>query len=72
MKSTLSMLKHPALRRQGAPALEWVLLITIVVIGGPGGLAAVRNATVQEFTDLSKAAEQIKITTAAETGVGGT
>jgi len=52
MKKALSMLKGPAARK-GALALEWVLLITIVVIGVLGGLAAVRNATVKEITDLS-------------------
>lgn len=53
-------------RRTGALALEWILLLTIVVIGVLGGLAAVRNATVQEITDLSKAVEQINIKTSAE------
>jgi hypothetical protein len=66
MKSAFSLLKHPALRRKGALALEWVLLITIVVIGVLGGLAAVRNATVKEITDLSKAVEQINVKTSAE------
>jgi hypothetical protein len=66
MKSALLPLKHPALRRKGALALEWILLITIVVIGVLGGLAAVRNATVQEITDLSKAVEQINVKTSAE------
>ena len=66
MKSAFSLMKHPALRRNGALALEWVLLITIVVIGVLGGLAAVRNATVKEITDLSKAVEQINVKTSAE------
>ena len=65
MKSALSN-KHPALRRKGALALEWILLITIVVVGVLGGLAAVRNATVKEITDLSKAVEQINVKTSAE------
>ncbi len=66
MKLALSLLKQPNLRRKGALALEWVLLITIVVIGVLGGLAAVRNATVKEITDLSKAVEQINVKTSAE------
>ena len=65
MKKALSMLKRPAVRK-GALALEWILLITIVVIGVLGGLAAVRNATVKEITDLSKAVEQINVKTSAE------
>ena len=75
MKSALSLLKHPSLQRpagrKGALALEWVLLITIVVVGVLGGLAAVRNATVKEITDLSKAVEQINIKTSAELGAEG-
>ena len=66
MKSAQSLLKHPALRRKGSLALEWILLITIVVVGVLGGLAAVRNATVKEITDLSKAVEQINVKTSAE------
>lgn len=66
MKSAFSLLRHSAVRRKGALALEWILLITIVVIGVLGGLAAVRNATVKEITDLSKAVEQINVKTSAE------
>ena len=71
MKSAHALLKHPGLRRKGALALEWILLITIVVIGVLGGLAAVRNATVKEITDLSKAVEQINVKTSAEMGAEG-
>ena len=53
-------------RRKGSLALEWILLITIVVIGVLGGLAAVRNATVKEIIDLSEAIEQINVKTNAE------
>ena len=71
MKPTPSLFKHPGLRRNGALALEWILLITIVVIGVLGGLAAVRNATVKEITDLSKAVEQINVKTSAEIAAEG-
>lgn len=71
MKSAFSLIRHPSIRRKGALALEWILLITIVVIGVLGGLAAVRNATVKEITDLSKAVEQINIKTSAEIGAEG-
>jgi hypothetical protein len=70
MKKTRTLLNNPASRR-GALALEWVLLITIVVIGVLGGLAAVRNATIQEITDLSKAVEQINVKTSAEIAAEG-
>ena len=71
MKSAFSLIRHPSFRRKGALALEWILLITIVVIGVLGGLAAVRNATVKEITDLSKAVEQINIKTSAEIAAEG-
>ena len=58
-------------RRAGSIALEWILVITIVVIGVLGGLAAVRNATVKEITDLSKAVEQINVKTSAELAAEG-
>ena len=53
-------------KRRGALTLEWILLVTVLVIGIIGGLAAVRNATVKEITDLSKAVEQINVKTSAE------
>jgi len=71
MKSVQLPLKHSARCRQGSIALEWILLLTIVVIGVLGGLAAVRNATVKEITDLSKAVEQINIKTSAEIAAEG-
>lgn len=70
MKKAFTFLTSPSCRR-GALALEWVLLITIVVIGVLGGLAAVRNATVQEIIDLSKAVEQINVKTSAEIAAEG-
>jgi hypothetical protein len=71
MKLAFSLIRHPSFRRKGALALECILLITIVVIGVLGGLAAVRNATVKEITDLSKAVEQINIKTSAEIAAEG-
>jgi hypothetical protein len=71
MKFAFSFTRHLSFRRKGALALEWVLLITIVVIGVLGGLAAVRNATVKELTDLSKAVEQINVKTSAEIAAEG-
>jgi hypothetical protein len=71
MKPVLALVKRPFFRRKGALALEWVLLITIVVIGVLGGLAAVRNATIKEITDLAKAVEQINVKTSAEIAAEG-
>jgi hypothetical protein len=36
---------------------EWILVVTLVVIGLIGGLAAVRNAVLDELYDLSSAVE---------------
>jgi Flp pilus assembly pilin Flp len=53
-------------QRRGMLTLEWVLIITVVVIGIIGGLGAVRNATVGELSDLAEAIESLNVKTAAE------
>jgi hypothetical protein len=53
-------------RRRGVLTMEWVLLITVVVIGIIGGLGAVRNATLGELVDLAEAIESLNIKTEAE------
>ena len=53
-------------RRRGVLTLEWILLITVLVIGIIGGLGAVRNATNHELNDLAKAIDAIHITTEDE------
>lgn len=60
----LTRLRHHGARhqkRRGALTLEWVLLVTVLVIGIIGGLAAVRNATNAELTDLAEAIEAINV-----------
>ena len=42
-------------KRRGVLTLEWVLLVTLVVIGIIGGLGAVRYATVSELGQLADA-----------------
>ena len=42
-------------RRRGVLTLEWILLVTVIVIGIIGGLGIVRNATVGELRDLAEA-----------------
>jgi hypothetical protein len=49
------------LARRGAITLEWVLLVTLLVIGIVGGLAAVRNATNAELTDLAEAIGALQV-----------
>lgn len=53
-------------RRRGVLTLEWILLITVLVIGIIGGLGAVRNATVAELADLAEAISALNVKTLAE------
>jgi hypothetical protein len=39
-------------RRRGAITLEWVLLVTVIIIGTVGAVAAVRNALVTEYVEI--------------------
>lgn len=48
-------------QRRGALTLEWILLVTVLVIGIIGGLGAVRAATVAELIDLAGAIEAINM-----------
>lgn len=52
--------------RRGVLTLEWVLLVTVVVIGVIGGLGAVRNATIGELSDLAESIEALNVKTQAE------
>ncbi len=40
-------------RRRGVLTFEWILLISLLVIGVIGGLSAVRNALLCELSDLA-------------------
>ena len=40
---------------QGVLTFEWILLITVLVIGVVGGLSAVRDAVVSELGDVAEA-----------------
>ena len=53
-------------RRRGVLTLEWILLVTVIVIGIIGGLGAVRNATLGELTDLAEAITHLNVKTEAE------
>jgi hypothetical protein len=39
-------------RRRAAITLEWVLLVTVLIIGTVGGVAAVRNALILEYQEM--------------------
>ncbi|MEX0865815.1 MAG: hypothetical protein WD030_00560 [Pirellulales bacterium] len=56
MKKALAnfLTPRPKLRRRGMLTLEWILLLTVVVIGVIGGLAAVRDAILDELHDLQQ------------------
>jgi hypothetical protein len=53
-------------QRRGVLTLEWILIVTVLVIGIIGGLGAVRNATVAELSDLAEAIEALNVKTKAE------
>ena len=46
-------------RRRGVLTLEWILLLTVLVIGIIGGLGAVRFAINAELQDLADAIEAL-------------
>ena len=52
--------------RRGVLTLEWILIVTVLVIGVIGGMGAVRNATVAELGDLAEAIEALNVKTMAE------
>jgi Flp pilus assembly pilin Flp len=58
-------------RRRGVLTLEWILLVTVIVIGIIGGLGVVRNATVGELRDLAEAITNLNVKTAAEVAAEG-
>ena len=53
--------QHRRSKRRGALTLEWILLVTVLVIGVIGGMAAVRNATNAELLDLANAISAINV-----------
>jgi hypothetical protein len=52
-------------RRRGVLTLEWILLVTVIVIGVIGGLGAVRSATLGELLDLAQAITALNVTPSA-------
>ena len=53
-------------RRRGVLTLEWILLVTVIVLGIVGGLGVVRNATLGELQDLAEAITHLNVKTDAE------
>ncbi len=50
-----------ARRRRGVLTFEWILLITLLVIGIIGGLSAVRDAIVLELKDLAACVQSLNV-----------
>ena len=48
-------------RRRAMLTFEWILLISLLVIGIIGGLSAVRNALLGELTDLADCIEALNV-----------
>ena len=49
--------------RRGVITLEWLLLITVVVIGVVGGLGVVRNALLEELHELAICIQSLNVCT---------
>ena len=47
--------------RRGALTLEWILIITVLVIGTIGGLGLVRNAIVLEMQDMANSIQGLQV-----------
>ena len=54
-----SLLKRIWSDQQGVLTFEWVLLITLIIIGIVGGLSAARDAVIDELGDVAEAAMHI-------------
>lgn len=57
--------------RRGALTLEWILIVTVLVIGVIGGLGIVRNALIAEMADMSESIMSLQVKTEAETEAEG-
>ena len=58
-------------KRLGVLTLEWILLISLLVIGIIGGLSAVRNALICELKDLAEAVTALNVSGCGDCDPGG-
>lgn len=58
--------KRRAKPRRGALTLEWILIITVLVIGVIGGLGLVRNAIIEQMADMAESIQDLQVQTQAE------
>ncbi|MGQ9503517.1 MAG: hypothetical protein ACUVQG_07030 [Thermogutta sp.] len=59
MKTRLAKLFHSLNDDCGVLSFEWILLITLIVIGIVGGLSAARDAVISELGDIVGAAVHV-------------
>ena len=59
LQNTLALGRRIRSEDRGALTFEWILLITLIVIGVVGGLSAVRDAVISELGDVAEAAVHI-------------
>jgi hypothetical protein len=52
---------RPNRQRRGALTLEWVVLVTVLIIGTVGGVAAVRNALILEYKEMIESICQMSV-----------
>ena len=57
-------------KRRGVLTFEWILLISLLVIGIIGGLSAVRNALLCELNDMALCIEAINVCGPCEDSTG--
>jgi len=56
--ATLAQLRR---RRGGMATLEWIILVIVFGLGLAAGALVVRNALVQEYSDLVQAIEKVDL-----------
>ena len=55
------MTKRKSNRRRAAITLEWIIIVTVIIIGTVGAVAAVRNALIEEYVEILDTISQMTI-----------
>lgn len=48
-------------KRRGAITLEWIILVTVIIIGTIGAVAMVRNALIEEYVEILNTICQLSV-----------
>jgi hypothetical protein len=48
-------------QRRAAVTLEWIMLISVIILGTAGGVALVRNALIEEYQELLQTICQMSV-----------